>query len=96
MLELPKKFFQLNLIIKDVDRTLRECFSYYHRDDFDGLIDQASFRNRSKGVMNSRFIDGLCTNLLFAAMDYLNIVQSLPEQRKMMLSTEEGALPIIM
>lgn len=37
----------------------------------------------------------LSSNILLAAMDYLYFVQSLPEDRNMVLKSQEGMVPII-
>ena len=45
--------------------------------------------------MDSTIPELLPTSILLAAMDYLYLVQSLPEDRKMVLQTQEGIIPII-
>ncbi|KIN02959.1 hypothetical protein OIDMADRAFT_178728 [Oidiodendron maius Zn] len=40
-------------------------------------------------------IERLSPNILLAAMDYLYLVQSLPEDRKMILQSQEGMIPLI-
>jgi hypothetical protein len=40
-------------------------------------------------------IERLTPNILLAAMDYLYLVQSLPEDRKMVLQNQEGMIPLI-
>jgi hypothetical protein len=87
--------FNWSSIIQSVDHTVRQHFGYYERYDLSTLIDQQSFRNRGLGGSTSRFIDGLSTPLLLSAMDYLYIVQKFPEDRKILLKSEEGAIPVI-
>ena len=42
-----------------------------------------------------RTVERLSKNILLTAMDYLYLVQSLPEDRKMVLNSEEGMIPLI-
>jgi hypothetical protein len=87
--------FDWNSIIQSVDHTVRQHFGYYERRDLSTLIDQQSFRNQGLGGSSSRFIDGLSTALLLSAIDYLYIVQKFPEDRKILLKSEKGAIPVI-
>ena len=87
--------FDWTPIVADIDLQIRQHFSYYHRDDFNGLVDQQSFRSRRMGISKARFITGLSTTLLLAAMDSLHIVQTFPEDRTMIIPSEEGAIPIV-
>ena len=87
--------FDWTPIVADIDLQIRQHFSYYHRDDFNGLVDQQSFRSRRMGISKARFITHLSTTLLLAAMDSLRIVQKFPEDRTMIIPSEEGAIPIV-
>ena len=40
-------------------------------------------------------VERLSTNILLTAMDYLYLVQSLPEDRKIILNSQEGMIPLI-
>ena len=51
------------------------------------------FKYRGLYILNK--IERLSPNILLAAMDYLYLVQSLPEDRKMILQSHEGMIPLI-
>jgi hypothetical protein len=87
--------FDWNTIIQDVDHTIRNHFGYSLRQEFGNGIDQQSLRNRGIVQSNSRFLDGLSTALLLAAMNYLYIVQQFPEDRKILFTSKEGAIPLV-
>lgn len=86
--------FSWTPMTNEVRNQIRRHFSYWTGETFDGLIDLQSFHNRRVGT-NTRLITALSPTLLLAAVDLLHIVQSLPEQRQMVLTSEEGAVPII-
>lgn len=72
--------FDWQSIMESVENRVRSHFVYFNRNPFS---------------QDSRPIMTLPTHLLLAAMDYLYLIQSLPEDRIMVCKSERGLVPLI-
>ena len=79
-------------------RTLQACSSQtsqYHWDKLVGLVVRRFPASRQLFRMDHSPLKSLSTNLLLGAMDYFYLVQSLPEDRFVLVESQKGVVPII-
>ena len=69
--------FEWNSIVQEVDPVIKQHFGCFSRPKLGKLgnpIDRQNLHNRGLVQSDSRFLDGLSTSILLAAMDYPYIV----------------------
>ena len=79
-------------------RTLQACSSQtsqYHWDKLVALVVRRFPASRQLFRMDHTPLKSLTTNLLLGAMDYFPLVQSLPEDRFVLVESQRGVVPII-
>ncbi|MCJ1374662.1 hypothetical protein MMC20_005894 [Loxospora ochrophaea] len=86
--------------LDDVESTLQCCSSQTSAFDWSPKIQTVEHKIRTHFEYHERAIDfrhikTITTGTLLAAMDYLYLVQSLPEDRKMVCDSEEGKVPLV-
>ena len=79
-------------------KTLRACSSQtsqYHWDNLVALVVRRFPASRQLFRMDHSPLKSLTMNLLLGAMDYFYLVQSLPEDRFVLVESQRGVVPII-
>ena len=79
-------------------RTLQACSSQtsqFRWDDLVALVEGKFPTSKHWFRLNQNLLRSLSPNLLLGAMDYFYLVQSLPEDRLVMVESQTGLVPII-